>query len=145
MSSVENGHVTTREGGVTGKGFVPGYSGNPGGRPKGLARRVRELVGSDGEVIANFMLKVMNDETARTADRLEAGRWLADRGFGRAVQTFDIDVTPSWSVDITHLSTSDLKALRDMLGKYEPNADEMVDSGELRLSTSAVAAPSRRR
>jgi hypothetical protein len=49
---------------------MPGISGNPGGRPKGLARRVRELVGENGEAIAEYMDSVMNDERARTADRL---------------------------------------------------------------------------
>jgi hypothetical protein len=38
------------------------------------------------------MLSVMNDERARTADRLEAAKLLADRGFDRAVQALDIDV-----------------------------------------------------
>lgn len=46
--------------GVTGKGFLLGQSGNPGGRAKGLQRRVRELVGDDGERIAAFLLDVLN-------------------------------------------------------------------------------------
>jgi hypothetical protein len=37
---------------------MPGQSGNPGGRPRGLARRVRELVGDDGELILQFMVDV---------------------------------------------------------------------------------------
>lgn len=32
-------------GGITGNGFKPGQSGNPGGRPKGLARTVRDVCG----------------------------------------------------------------------------------------------------
>ena len=43
MSVVHNNARTTRQGGVTGAGFRPGVSGNPGGWPRGLARRVREL------------------------------------------------------------------------------------------------------
>ena len=60
MVTVQNNGRTTRPGGVTGAGFVPGQSGNPGGRPRGLSRRVRELVGDDGELIAQFMITVMN-------------------------------------------------------------------------------------
>ena len=33
--TVENNEIATKKlGGVTGKGFMPGISGNPGGRPK---------------------------------------------------------------------------------------------------------------
>jgi hypothetical protein len=87
MSAVESNRGTT-SGGITGRGFTPGRSGNPGGRPKGLTRRVRELVGDDGTAIAEFMFAVMADEGARTADRLEAARWLADRGFGKPPRTW---------------------------------------------------------
>jgi hypothetical protein len=110
LSVVESRPLTTLPGGVTGAGFRPGVSGNPGVRPKGLGRRVRELVGEDGSAIAEFMLAVMRDERARTRDRLEAGRWLADRAFGRSVQPLDVDVgvRPS-AVDATKLSDEELK------------------------------------
>ena len=45
MSTVENNHETTRPGGITGNGFKPGQSGNPGGRPKGIAKTVRDACG----------------------------------------------------------------------------------------------------
>jgi hypothetical protein len=95
-----------RRGGITGAGFTPGVSGNPGGRPRHLARWVCELVGDDGEAIACYMVAVMSDETERTADRMEAARWLADRGFGRPTQTLDVDVRARekpW-IDLTKLS-----------------------------------------
>jgi hypothetical protein len=56
---------------------------------------VRELVGEDGGAIAEYMLSVMNDGRARTADRIEAAKWLADRAFGRAAFVVDAGVTPS--------------------------------------------------
>jgi hypothetical protein len=70
-------------GGVTGNGFRPGRSGNPGGRPRGLARSVRELVGDDGLAIVEFWLSVMNDTSAKTSDRLKPSQLIADRGWGR--------------------------------------------------------------
>jgi hypothetical protein len=82
MSTVQrNGQ---RTGGVTGKGFMPGESGNPGGRPRGLARSTRELVGDDGMALAELWWSIAQDPMQRTSDRLEASRLLADRGWGKA-------------------------------------------------------------
>lgn len=86
---VENNEAATGLGGVTGKGFMPGESGNPGGRPKGLAKRVREAVGRDGERLVTLHVDVMDDPEQKMADRLAAARWLADRGFGRVALVAD--------------------------------------------------------
>jgi Family of unknown function (DUF5681) len=64
--------------------FPKGVSGNPGGRPQGLARATRELVGEDGMKLAQFWLSIMEDPMRRDSDRLEASRLLADRGWGKA-------------------------------------------------------------
>lgn len=50
--NVENNAESTKLGGITGKGFMPGISGNPGGRPKDtlkafVARELRDM--SDDE------------------------------------------------------------------------------------------------
>ena len=82
VSTVKNNGRTT--GGVTGKGFMPGQSGNPRGRPKGLARATRELVGEDGMALVELWWSIACDETRRDRDRLEASRLLADRGWGKA-------------------------------------------------------------
>jgi hypothetical protein len=87
---------------------------------------VRELLGDDGYAIAQFMYDVMSNEKARTADRLDAGRWLADRGFGRSVQPLDLDVNQYPALDITMLSTEDLKTLLAIVDKYEPEAAEIA-------------------
>jgi hypothetical protein len=121
MSLVENPATTTRLGGVTGRGFMPGRSGNAGGRPHGLARRVRELVGDDGGSIAEFMLIVMLDQRERTRDRLEAARFLAERGWGKAVQTLEVDVpTRSPVVDpakLAELTDDELQTMILLLHK----------------------------
>jgi hypothetical protein len=61
-----------------------GVSGNPGGRPKGLAKATRELVGEDGMALAQLWWDIARDETRRDSHRLEASRLLADRGWGKA-------------------------------------------------------------
>jgi hypothetical protein len=72
MSGVQNNGGT---GGITGKGFMPGRSGNPGGRPKGLARATRELV---GDVASQGALPVGE---ADHAPPLEQAQEAMDRSF----------------------------------------------------------------
>lgn len=88
--TVQDNAKTTGLGGVTGRGFRPGQSGNPGGRPKGLAALAREAVGGGHDLVAFYLAVFKGDTKAlRTRkvtmrDRLQAGEWLAERGFGKA-------------------------------------------------------------
>lgn len=133
MSAVQKRSETTRLGGVTGHGFKPGQSGNPGGRPKGLSRRVRELVGDDGHEIAEFMFSVMADERARNADRIDAAKWLADRGFGRAAITVDASMTPEQLLGdyFKKLSREDLETMQVILERYSSDVAELGESRAL--------------
>ena len=45
---------------------------------------MRQLVGDDGQTIARFWASIMSDSNAKTTDRIEASRLLADRGWGKA-------------------------------------------------------------
>lgn len=66
-------------------------SANPGGRPKGLARAVKEVVGEDGRDLINTFAQLWRGESPEgwgrigAKERMEAGKWLADRGFGKAL------------------------------------------------------------
>lgn len=54
------------------------------GRPKGLARRIRDMVGDDPARIANVLFDILEDEKAKDSDRISAAKELFDRGWGRA-------------------------------------------------------------
>lgn len=55
-----------------------------GGRPKGLARAIRDEVGDDPARVANVLFDILEDPTARNADRIAAAREILDRGWGKA-------------------------------------------------------------
>lgn len=68
--------------------YLKGTSGNAGGRPKGLAEQVRAAT-HEGADITAFYVKVATDDTVKVETRMEAWGWLADRGWGKAVQAVD--------------------------------------------------------
>jgi len=62
--------------------FLPGHSGNPGGRPVGFHNYIQERT-SDGSELTDFVLSVFRDENVSNKERMDAATWLADRGFGK--------------------------------------------------------------
>lgn len=66
--------------------FKPGVSGNPGGRPKGIAAKAREHTDTALEVLVTGMA----DTDARV--RVAAAKEVLDRGWGKPL-TMTADVT----------------------------------------------------
>lgn len=82
MSVAENSAETAPK--VIGRPFEPGRSGNPGGRPKGIARTVREKCGGNPDKLVELMLEIAEDPRAVARDRIAVMRDLLDRGWGKA-------------------------------------------------------------
>ena len=66
------------------KPWKPGQSGNPAGRPKGVARTVRERCGGEPTILVDMLLEIAQDEKNRPADRTNALRALIEHGWGKA-------------------------------------------------------------
>lgn len=89
-TTAQNSHPAGERRLPVGRRFVKGQSGNPGGRPKGFVRSIREQT-RDGEELVAFMLRIFRGELpdAKLKDRIEVAAWLADRGFGKPVQAME--------------------------------------------------------
>ena len=86
--------------------FRPGQTGNPGGRPKGVAALARQ----HGEAAIDFLAKLLMDENAPTRARIQAARELLDRGYGKPV-AMTADVTDTFD----DVSDEELREMIDAL------------------------------
>jgi len=106
--------------------WSPGTSGNPGGRAKGLEKRVRELVGERMDDIILAMRDIATNRGFKAADRIAAAKLLWDRGWGQARQS--IDVKSESTVITAKIDPSRLTP--DQARAFEESLSAMLDPGD---------------
>ncbi len=122
LAEPENTAVARQSGGL----WRPGVSGNPGGRPKGVASYVREQT-QDGREIVDYLLRYVRGETdCGHRERLEAVKILFDRGFGRAPEISLTATVDAGSVDLSALADDGLTDLIRTLAR--PSATHVLSA-----------------
>jgi hypothetical protein len=66
--------------------WKPGQSGNPKGRPKGIAKQARDLINDEPERLLTILLDVAEDPKAKPPERIAAINAYLDRAYGKAPQ-----------------------------------------------------------
>jgi hypothetical protein len=112
-----------RPGGITGKGFLPGSSGNPQGRPRtakfsDAARRLAEEIGQDGttgaEQLAEHCLRQALKGSARHAELFLAYTE------GKPKQGVELSGPNGGAMRFENMSDAELDArLKELLEKYQ--------------------------
>jgi hypothetical protein len=106
-----------------------GQSGNPAGRPKGIAAAVKARV--TPEAIVDGFLDVVNDPQAKPSERVAALRELADRGWGKAPAFAAIEGADPLELDSI---ASEVQAIADELRARRDARDS--ESADVRAAGS---------
>ena len=101
-----------------------GVSGNPLGRPPkyiSIADAVRNIV--DPVELAEFVYEIWQDEDGTRSDqeRWQAMQWLADRGWGKPVESYKIEARrpEGPAINIALLSVDELQQLRGIVQRLK--------------------------
>lgn len=113
--------------------LLPGHGGVPGsGRPKGLAKRVRDMVDFDKaiETLVQIAWGTLAP-SARMADRIKAIEILMDRGFGKPQVT--VDIKEGSGIDRTRLQATPYEKLVAMVEGMRAlqSSDNTIDAEEV--------------
>ena len=126
--------------------FQPGSAGNPGGRPKSFANYIRTL-SLDGEKLVDKVWSILQHPKGKGLQaqklQLDCIEWLADRGWGKAVQNVEHtgQIIHAWDL-LKDVPSEDWQAIVDA-AKAINNAKANVIEGESRMLETGEGADSR--
>lgn len=119
--------------------WKPGQSGNPGGRPKGLQRATRELVGDDGISLAKFWVAMMENAKVPWNTRMAASMALAERGWGKAASLPEVRTDDPLELNEVELAIGGF--VDDLARKREAKAARPAKVGSVANGSTNGAAP----
>ena len=85
------------------RGFKPGVSGNPGGRPK-QRTDLTKLARKYTKTALLAVVRILKDPESGAANQLRAAEILLDRGHGKAPQVVTLDGDSSAPVDLLEVA-----------------------------------------
>ena len=127
-----------RLGGTTGKGFMPGKSGNPSGKPKAYAGVVEAAREHTDTAIAT--LQELSKAADSDAARVAASNALLDRGWGKPTQP-SVDLTPPKDMGpLRELGIEKIRLLIQLMKRYTPEELEKLAGLAERHDTETAKA-----
>jgi hypothetical protein len=79
-----------QRGGVTGKGFLPGQSGNPGGRPRSERKLLERMYEEDGEKVYQRLERLRNHADTPARLKAQIDFFIIERLHGRVHQRVEL-------------------------------------------------------
>lgn len=80
-----------QRGGVTGKGFMPGVSGNPGGRPRSERALLEKMYGEDGAAVYQRLEVLRKDPDTSARLKAQIDFFIIERLHGRVQQRIEVE------------------------------------------------------
>jgi len=115
-----------------GKPFQKGQSGNPGGRPKGIAE-VKELARQHMPAAIETLASIMNSTKASDAARISAATALLDRGFGKPQQHITGENVISYVARLPEVAKSAEEWLASVKAERSLTLDQTSSKPEARI------------
>ena len=100
--------------------WLPGISGNPGGRPRVVAE-ITELAREHSRAALSALVEIATDKEQPGAARVAAATALLDRGYGRPPSSLDISLAKA-EPDAPDLSLYTLEELQAFTAIHEAAA-----------------------
>jgi hypothetical protein len=103
--TVANNNQTTKTGGITGKGFQKGQSGNPTGRPK-APKEFSELAKNKSVDALKTLIELMENMKTKANDRIKAAEIVIAYGVGKPLQQVDLSSSDgTFKVQVEYIDT----------------------------------------